>query len=91
MNFMKWLYSLDSTVTHNYVIICYKMFPELRRMPLLSGACFVEIPNHVTCVASNSAPVMACPTRHAFEKEVNRPRTRRAHKKDEIFLKDERY
>ena len=51
----------------------------------------MEIPNHVTCVASNSAPVMACPARHAFEKKVNRPRTRRAHKKDETFSKDERY
>ena len=39
----------------------------------------MEIPKDVTSVASNSAPVMACPARHAFEKEVNRPRTRRAH------------
>ena len=51
----------------------------------------MEIPNHVTCVASNSAPVMVCPARHALEKEVNRPRTQRAHKKDETFSKDERY
>lgn len=41
----------------------------------------MEIPKHVTCVASNSAPVMAYSARHAFEKEVNRPRTRRPHEK----------
>lgn len=48
----------------------------------------MEIPKHVTCVASNSAPVMAYSARHAFENEVNRPRTRRPHKKGQDPLKE---
>ena len=34
---MKWLYSLDSTVTHNYVIICYKNVPRTAAHAMIAG------------------------------------------------------